>query len=864
LSSHLGRLVASGKGNFAGGRFARTFDKKINGKTVTFAHLFIKADKAALPALKALGVTINTVTKSGVMTAVAPVAKIQAITAVAGVKGIAAGERVNKYMDQAAGLTGVNLPNTSFPRATNTGAGVIVGVIDTGIDIEHPDFIDAAGNTRILDIWDHTLDPSDVNYTAQNPPGFTYGTEWTKAQIQGGYGTCAHRDRDGHGTHVAGTAAGNGRAPSHGGPYIGLAPEAALVIVKFDFENEKGRNSDTVILDAISWIFQKAAAEGKPAVINMSLGSDFGPHDGTTAEEEGIDDLVGPDRIVVVAAGNAGSAYSGPAFSTWGAPIHGSGNSNTANDIVVSTSPSYSASTAEDYIFFDIWYPGTDSCRVQITTPSGAKYPPNFNGQNKRLWKTNGLAGGYSTPEGTIYVSNRTGSKSWDTSNSDNNIYVEISDYYGTNPAPGEWTVEIIRLGGTGNYHSWHGYSTSMRQSNFWYDSGTPNHTWGDVNDPSLSDSVMTIGKPATAKGVISVGAYQTKNTWPAREYSDWTDPTSGYSFKYQSYGVSPIDYYNPFFLEDLAFFSSRGPSRDGRVQPFVAAPGVGIVASLSQTVLNDPAESYYRQLNRVEYGGYHATLQGTSMACPDATGSVALLLDQARSAGLNPAPADIKGYLRDGARADGFTGTVPNGDWGYGKVDVTGALQLITTPPAPALEITTTSLADGTVGVAYSEALAAKGGTAPYSWTVESGSLPAGLSLDPTSGVITGTPTTAGTSSSTIKVTDGASATDIQTLAITINPAASGGAPTVTDVSPASASPGTSLTATITGSSFASGASVDFGTKVIIQGVTVVSDTRIDCAIKVHPRASAGPRDVTVTNLDGKSATLADGFTVN
>jgi subtilisin family serine protease len=867
LSAHLNRLIAHGKGNFAG-RFARTFDKKVNGKTVTFAHLFIKADKAALPALKALGVTINTVTKSGIMTAVAPVAKIQAIMAVSGVKGIAAGERVKKYMNVAAGASGVNLPDTSFPRAANAGDGVIVGVIDTGIDVEHPDFIDAAGNTRVLAIWDHTLDPADVGYLASNPSGFTYGTEWAKSKIQGGYSTCLHRDKDGHGTHVAGTAAGNGSASSYEGPYTGLAPKAELVIVKFDFDNEKDRNSDTAILDGINWIFQKAAAEGKPAVINMSLGSDYGPHDGTSAEEEGIDDLVGSDRIVVVAAGNAGSAYSGPAFDTWGAPIHGSGNSNTTDDIVIETSPSYVASGADDYIFFDIWYPGTDTCRIQITTPSGVKYPPNFTGRNRNLWKTNGTAGGYDTSEGLVYVSNGTGSKSWDTSNSDNNIYIEISDYYAKGPAPGKWTVEIIPLSGTGDYHSWHGYSSSMRQSYFWYDSGTTSHTWGTAGSYA-SDSVMTIGKPATAKGVISVGAYQTKNTWPAREYADWTDPYSSYSLIQQSYGVSPIDYYNPFYLGDLAFFSSRGPSRDGRYQPFISAPGVGIVASLSQTVLNDPQESYFRKLNRVEYGGYHATLQGTSMACPDATGSVALLLEEAKKQGLSPTPDDIKGYLKDGARTDTITGAVPNNDWGHGKADVVGALAKIAAPPPPpppALDITTTSLADGTEGVSYSETVSATGGTAPYTWAVVSGSLPAGMSLNAGTGEISGTPTgPAGTSSFTMQVTDAASATDTRALSITINPASSGNpAPTVTGVNPSSGTPGTSYTVSVTGTGFASGATVDFGNRIMVQGVTFVSSTEISCAIKVHPRASAGPRDVTVTNPDGQSATLTGGFTVN
>jgi len=868
MGPHMERVVETGKGNFAGGQFARTFTRIVEGQPQTFAHVFICADKKAIPALRALGVEINTVTSSGIMTAIAPVAKLKAIAAVAGVRKIEAGNSVKLFMDVSAGPTGVNLPDTSFSRADNTGSGVIVGIIDTGIDIEHPDFIDDEGNTRILAIWDHTLDPEDVAYAASNPsdPLYGYGTEWTQAQIQGGFATCAHLDKEGHGTHVAGTAAGNGRAPRYAGPYVGLAPEAELLIVKFDFDNEKDRNTETAILDGINWIFQKAAAAGKPCVINMSLGSDYGPHDGSTAEEHGIDDLTGPDKIVCVAAGNAAKPYSDdPAkFALWGGPIHGSGNFTTADDIVFETAPDYSPGSDNDYVFFDIWYPGSDTCRVQITTPSGKKYPPNFRSLYRDLWVTNKTAGGFSTPEGVIYVANTSGASTiWDTDNGDNNIYIEISDALGTNPADGTWVVDIIPLSGSGAYDSWHGSSDSLTKTYFWYDSGTTNHTWGNLSDPDLSNSVMTIGKPATAGQVISVGAYQTKSEWPARVYDDWTDPNSPFSLDTQAYGDYPIDYYYPFFMEDLAFFSSRGPDRKGSVQPFISAPGVGIVASLSQTVLNDSDDDYYRKLNRVEFGGYHATLQGTSMACPHATGSVAVLLEEAMNQGLSPDPDEIKGYLEAGARVDDKTTSVPNNNWGHGKIDVTGALAQIQPQP---LEITTTSLDDGTVGVLYEQTLVATGGTTPYAWSIIGG-LSAGLSWLSLSdsGVMSGTPTASGTFSFTVQVTDSASATATKAFSITIDPAGPppAEAPEVDSCSPASGSLNERLTVTITGANFQPGATVDFGNGIMVQSATVNSATEIACAIKISKKTSLGPRDVIVTNPDGEFGTLADGFTV-
>lgn len=695
MDPHLQRIINAQGKNLAEGRFGKTFSRSLDGVSQTFVHFFIEADSTALPALQALGIEINTVTPHGMITAIAPVSKLPAIAALAEVHRLEAAHPVKLFMDQSAGPIGVNLPHLVFPRSANTGRGVMVGVIDTGIDIEHPDFIDEQGHTRVAAIWDHTLDPSDVGGIAPNPTGFTYGTEWTQTQIQGGYASCLHRDRDGHGTHVAGTAAGNGRAPtSDNTRFTGLAPEAGLLIVKFDFDNEKNRNTSTAILDGINWIFQKATMLGKPAVINMSLGSDYGPHDGSTLEERGIDDLTGAKKIVVVAAGNAAMTYGGTAFETWGAPLHGAGNFSSSHDIVFKPNNSYLPSTTtSDYIFFDLWYSGKDTARIQITTPSGQKYPPNFNGSYRNLWKTNGMAGGFNTNEGFIYCYNLSATTSdWETNNGDNNIYCEVSDAYDKGPVNGQWVVELIHLSGNGSYHAWHGYSDSLAQTYFWYNSGTTTHTWGDLNDPSLSDSQMTIGSPASAHRVISIGAYQTKNQWNARLYHTsaegylWDTYVTGS----QAYGNFPVDYYDPFTLEELAFFSSRGPSRDGRIQPFISAPGVGIVASLSQVArdnLTPPNNyNYYRYYNRVEPLGYYATLQGTSMSCPHATGSVALLLEEAHNKGMAPTPDMIKSYLQQGARIDGFTGSVPNNHWGYGKIDVSEALTQVQVAPPPEL----------------------------------------------------------------------------------------------------------------------------------------------------------------------------------
>ncbi|WP_456407051.1 S8/S53 family peptidase [Caldithrix abyssi] len=179
-----------------------------------------------------------------------------------------------------------------------TGSNVIAGIIDTGIDFYHPMFI-KNGQTRILAIWDQSLDG--------NPPqGYSYGTEFTEAQInqdlQSGspYSIVNHHDTDGHGTHVAGSFVGADPTATPADTLDGGARDASIVVVKTTFQNAD-------ILDAINYIFDIADQQNKPCVINISLGHQYGPHDGTDDFNSAVQNLVGPGRIVVRAAGNDGA-----------------------------------------------------------------------------------------------------------------------------------------------------------------------------------------------------------------------------------------------------------------------------------------------------------------------------------------------------------------------------------------------------------------------------------------------------------------------------------------------------------------------------------------------------------------------------
>lgn len=197
-----------------------------------------------------------------------------------GVRYVEASTRLRPHCDLAHRSTGL-LPKTGgFNRqVSQTGQGVLVGVVDTGIDVTHPAFR-TAGQTRI------------VNYRDQRT-----GAEFTAQQIDAGAAD-GSIDTIGHGTHVAGIAAGNG-AGSPNGEWAGVAPDADLAIVRTSFES-----SDIAL--GVSHIFAIADARSQPCVVNLSLGGHAGGHDGTTVMERAIDQLSGPGKIVIVSAGNEG------------------------------------------------------------------------------------------------------------------------------------------------------------------------------------------------------------------------------------------------------------------------------------------------------------------------------------------------------------------------------------------------------------------------------------------------------------------------------------------------------------------------------------------------------------------------------
>jgi subtilisin family serine protease len=604
---------------------AATAITEISGRGA-YLDVFLEGDLSEAD-LAACGVLINSRLPNGTMTAEVPIANLEQVVELPGITRITAAQRAKHCLNASTPATQAT-PNywTSAPPTFTgqAGTGVIVGDVDSGIDWSHADFKKSDGTTRILNIWDQTV-------SGTPPSGYTYGEEWTQADINAGLPA---KDADGHGTHVMGCAAGDGSATGNGQPanrFIGMAPGADIIMVRTDF-------STTHIVDGVNYIFQRAAALGKSAVVNLSLGSAFGAHDGTETMDTSINALTGAGKIVVVAAGNEGG-QSLHALQV--VPVGG------GNQTVTFSIPTYTAnsSSGNDYVVIDAYYPSAASMSVSITSPRGtSNLGPVTKGNYAQVTGT-------SATDGAVYVENGY----TPAPGGDVNIYIQIWDYAAARyPRVGTWTVTLTPVAGASpQLDLWHaGFQLGA--------AGVQPLFTSDVDDHDLVKS------PGSAAQAITVGAYTTKTKWTS------------------------IDGYTYFFTDSTGVgarpsWSSPGPLRNGVQKPDISAPGTAIVSSLST------GASVAQAL--INPDGVHWTNAGTSMSCAHVTGGIALIL--ADTPGLTP--AQVKTKLYADAATDGYTGSVPNSQWGYGKLRMIRA-----DTQAPAVTVTSPdggeTLNDGSV----------------------------------------------------------------------------------------------------------------------------------------------------------------------
>lgn len=509
------------------------------------------------------------------------------------------------------------------------GKGVIVGIVDIGFQCNNPTFYNSDGSkTRIVRYWQQS------NKTGPAPSGFGYGTEITDtALIQ------AANDMDGtHGTHVAGIAAGSGFS-TPGLQYRGVAPEADLVFVSIKYSNDTLGGSalgdyivaNPTILDAYTYIFNYAASVGKPAVINLSWGMHTGPHDGSSLFDKACESLVGPGRILVGANGNEGDNAM-----HWEHRF----NKDTASSIMIENGRQW---RKRESVYGDFWGSPQSEFSAQIR----------FIDTNKQLICE------------TPFISSVSDTVSAFSFNTDSAVFRVAFACEAQSPLNRKPNITImadhqnqrkyaivVRItSDSALVHGWN--SGAVRE---WTSGAFVNR----LNQIDYSNTFIagntdyTAGENGgTSKAVISVGALAARSAY-RNVKGVWVND-SGY--------VVPVN---------IAKFSSKGPTTDGRIKPDISAPGYDVPSAVNNKQF--AAWMLDRTLLKTVFRNdtqYWTAFSGTSMAAPHVTGIVAMLLQ------VNPSLSaeQMKAILSTTATADQNTGTVPNMQYGYGKVNAYAAV---------------------------------------------------------------------------------------------------------------------------------------------------------------------------------------------
>jgi subtilisin family serine protease len=397
-----------------------------------------------------------------------------------------------------------------------TGTGVLFGCIDGGFDWTHPDFSTATG-TRIRVLWDQ----GDESTTSASPPAeYGYGREYSAASIDAGL--CRETDvSSGHGTHVASIGCGNGRANS---AYTGIAPAADIALVKNGRAAASSFEGDLV--DACDFLFRRATARQEPCVVNISMGTMMGAHDGTSLTEQGLDKLTGPGKIIVMSAGNHSYYPQHLRYTTGG----------DAAEPRITFFRTYDS----PWLQIDIWYRGGP---VNVGIAAYDPYPS--------LRRVSGLVAagtqrtGIDLMAGMASITNVAS----DPVNGLGHATVTIQQYPAGLVLP--QMLFALYTSGSGTLDAW-----------IWH--GLFGETRSDADHIIPGDRECSIAVPATGHNVISVASHVTKTSW--------VDVT----------GATQMQEGDPV-LNALSGFSSRGPTRDGRFAPDLSAPGEAIVAALSK-----------------------------------------------------------------------------------------------------------------------------------------------------------------------------------------------------------------------------------------------------------------------------------------
>ncbi len=499
------------------------------------------------------------------------------------------------------------------------GSGVVIGVIDAPFDIHHGDFKDAAGNSKIKSIWDQNAGGGP------HPEPFTYGKECDSAQIA--EDNCSINDNNeynySHGSGVAGVAASSGLAANR---YRGVAPNADLILVSFDFDADLTSR----VADAVQYIYSRADSLNKPCVINTSIGTYAGSHDGKDLLAQTIESLVSEHagRSLVAAAGNAGNQL-----------LHLSYAVTPTEQFTWFTKLSYM-----NEVYFELYADSSEFNDVNFSV--GADDPATFTNLGTspviNMMTDFGLSDG-DIDSADISVPGAGSGK----------VYVQLMDgvYYLQFVIIPDATTTYWRFitSGSGSFDIWS--SEAFTGFSNYVLAGLPDAgVLPDIVNYRLPNSDQTIVSSwECSDHVITVGSYVNRDTMT------------------NYYGDNPplVD-----TLGELFYSSSKGPTRDGRTKPDICASGARILSTeasvLSEWLISLDAADY------MSPDGMHYLYNGTSFASPIVAGVAALYLQEFPTAWYD----DVKNAILSTANQDTLTGfSLPDNAWGYGKVNAFRAL---------------------------------------------------------------------------------------------------------------------------------------------------------------------------------------------
>lgn len=537
---------------------------------------------------------------------------------------------------------------SEFPKGTLNGKGVIVGVIDTGIDYRHPDFIRADGTSRILAIWDlydnsFATSAGKVGTTTPMLAGGTTrlpGTIYTNAQINAALkntGTVNTTDNYGHGTAVAGTAAGNGRASN--GVNVGVAPEADLIIVK---AADCGGFTNQWVYGA-EWMTNIAKAMKRPLVVNGSFGGQYSAHDGKEAEEQLLNKLTGkgiPGTIFTISAGNEGYS-SFHATGKFGPKSAGVMNIQTSPISVNITSERTKGVGTYLHGYFD----SRDDWGIAII-PSATANLRDKAGKPMKFWLVkSGVEIKYILPQGVVPPDDFP------------TTIAQVVRYSKLGP-----TVDKLYIPLPVGSYDLYAFANSATVSSGNVDFYAPNVRAADFGRGVVKGGM--VGSPGNANNVITVGAYNFRKNW-----TNMTGTETMFSFD-----VGEISDYS----------SPGGRRRDGVIKPDIAAPATYTISPLSgaagpTSTVCDGNNMGNGSQKFISPDGKYIAWEGTSASSPYAAGVIALLLQK------NPTldAEQVRSIITKTAKSGGVIGGVPNAAWGYGMLDPAAAIRATPAPGA-------------------------------------------------------------------------------------------------------------------------------------------------------------------------------------